>query len=286
MMSLCWRTKHIQHAHRLWDEGTRRANMLMNFRVLGRYDTSVSVSPIYNFWQWKYRNNRLLLGGNMVSHSALRGSSLTFRFSLSLAASFGWLNRNMLVLPSRITAPGRQHNRQEVKTLHTTLKTTIIKDIFTVTQLKRSDWWGFWRLTLVELRRLRHLDSVHWTLSAAERNQSHFAVLVLKHAVFALQVQTVQDCRRGRPHGTHMETVSHHRKQTSAQTFTHFLYETVELRVITEIKTAHEHETDNWGMCDATINRSDQKEKSSFLKLILLVCFLLWWNKIFDHLGL
>lgn len=68
----------------------------------------------------------------MVSVSALRRSSLTFRFSLSLAASFGWLNRNMLVLPSRITAPGPQHNRQEVKTLHTTLKTTIIKDIFTV----------------------------------------------------------------------------------------------------------------------------------------------------------
>lgn len=200
----------------------------------------------------------------MVSVSALRRSSLTFRFSLSLAASFGWLNRNMLVLPSRITAPGPQHNRQEVKTLHTTLKTTIIKDTFTVTQLKRSGWWGLWRLTLVELRRLRHLDSVHWTLSAAERNQSHFAVLVLKHAVLALQVQTVQDCRRGRRHGTHMETVSVtenkllHDDNKPLQIFS---MRRSSKRVITDIKTAHKHDADNWGLCDATINRSDQDRK-------------------------
>lgn len=31
--------------------------------------------------------------------------NLTFLFSLSLAASLGWLKRNMLVLPSNITAP-------------------------------------------------------------------------------------------------------------------------------------------------------------------------------------
>lgn len=48
---------------------------------------------------------------------------------------------------------------------------------------------------MVELRRLRHLDSVNRTLSSAERHQGHRPVLVLKHAVFALQVQTVQDCR-------------------------------------------------------------------------------------------
>lgn len=51
-------------------------------------------------------------------------------------------------------------------------------------------------LTLVELRRRRHLDSVDRTLSSGERHQSHRPVLVLKHAVLALQVQTVQDCRR------------------------------------------------------------------------------------------
>lgn len=134
----------------------------------------------------------------------------------------------------------------------------------TFSQLKRRDWWGLWRLTLVELRRLRHLDSVHWTLSAAERNQSHFAVLVLKHAVFALQVQTVQDCRRGRRHGTHMETVSVtenkllHDDNKRLQIFS---MRRSSKRVITDIKTAHEHDADNWGLCDAAINRSDQDRK-------------------------
>lgn len=34
---------------------------------------------------------------------------LTFLFSLSLAASLGWLKRNMLVLPSNITAPDEKN---------------------------------------------------------------------------------------------------------------------------------------------------------------------------------
>lgn len=46
-------------------------------------------------------------------------------------------------------------------------------------------------LTLVELSRLRHLDSVNGTLSSGEWNQSDRPALVLKDAVFALQVQTV-----------------------------------------------------------------------------------------------
>ena len=185
---------------KLWDEflgfstttfdkhtGRYRAAHLVSSRTFDSGNTEITVYCLVETWF------QIQLSADKVS--TLK-DCLTFRFSLSLAASFGWLNRNMLVLPSRITAPGPQHNRQRLKTLHTTLKTTIITDVFTVTQLKRSDWWGLWRLTLVELRRLRHLDSVHWTLSAAERHQSHFAVLVLKHAVFALQVQTVQDCRR------------------------------------------------------------------------------------------
>lgn len=55
-------------------------------------------------------------------------------------------------------------------------------------------------LTLVERRRLRHLNSVDGALGSAERHQGHRAVLVLKHAVFALQVEAVQDCRKGKQH--------------------------------------------------------------------------------------
>lgn len=47
-----------------------------------------------------------------LSRSGVQTDGLTFRFSRSLAASFGWLNRNMLVLPSRITAPGAQRARE------------------------------------------------------------------------------------------------------------------------------------------------------------------------------
>lgn len=60
----------------------------------------------------------------------------------------------------------------------------------------RCSWEQEAGLTLVELRRLRHLDSVDRTLSPGERHQRHRPVLVLKHAVLALQVETVQDCRR------------------------------------------------------------------------------------------
>lgn len=48
-------------------------------------------------------------------------------------------------------------------------------------------------LTLVELRRLGQQNPVDGTLSAAHGRQRHRAALVLKHAVLAVQVQTVED---------------------------------------------------------------------------------------------
>lgn len=101
-------------------------------------------------------------------------SSLTFRFSRSLAASLGWLKRNMLVLPSRMTAPGGSRARLRVGP-------------------RRRSSGGKQLLTLVELGRLAHQDPVDRTLGAAEGHHGHRPALVLKHAVLALQVQAVQD---------------------------------------------------------------------------------------------
>lgn len=49
--------------------------------------------------------------------------------------------------------------------------------------------------TLVELRRLGDLNPVDRTLGAPQWHQRDFSLVVLEHAVFALQVQAVQDCR-------------------------------------------------------------------------------------------
>lgn len=92
--------------------------------------------------------------------------SLTFRFSLSLAASFGWLNRNMFVLPSRITAPGRQHNKHQQQKVKSVQDRSLVP-------LWRLNMFSLYfhsennlkevtsSLTLVELRRLRHLNSIN-----------------------------------------------------------------------------------------------------------------------------
>lgn len=45
--------------------------------------------------------------------------NLTFLFSLSLAASLGWLKRNILVLPSNITAPVRKTTEHSLTTSYT-----------------------------------------------------------------------------------------------------------------------------------------------------------------------
>lgn len=78
-----------------------------------------------------------------------------------------------------MTAPGRRRD-------------TIVK---LQQVLKRRSSGGNQLLTLVELGRLAHQDPVDRALGAAEGHQGHRPALVLKHAVFALQVQTVQDCR-------------------------------------------------------------------------------------------